>query len=296
MIKKGVCCIVLALEPLKFRTITYKSFSSLPRELGLAKLGEIIEHNMDVTAAAIAYCGEHNLNYRISSSLFPLITYDKAEVKMRDLPNFFQILAKVQNIKHTREKYPDTRLSIHPDQFNVLASENQDAVTRTIRELDFYSDFMNDIGCYDIIMNPINIHMNANGDWDKIADKFVENYSRLKLHTRMRLVLENDDKASGWSVKKLDQYMKPRGGFPITFDYLHHKCHPDGLTEEEAFNIAYESWGPIIRPLFHYSESAPDQNNPRKHADYATRLPDTYGKSIDLDFEFKLKEKSFENL
>ncbi len=98
MIKRGVCCIVLALEPLKFRTITYKSFSSLPRELGLVKLGEIIEHNLDVTALAIAYCGEHNLNYRLSSSLFPLITYDKAEVKMRDLPNFFQILAKVQYI------------------------------------------------------------------------------------------------------------------------------------------------------------------------------------------------------
>ena len=123
---------------------------------------------------------------------------------MRDLPNFYEILAKVQIVKYTREKHPDARLSIHPDQFNVLASENQDAVTRTIRELDFYSDFMNDIGCYDIIMNPINIHMNANGDWDRVADKFVENYSRLKLHTRMRLVLENDDKISGWSVKKLE--------------------------------------------------------------------------------------------
>lgn len=296
MIKRGVCCIVLGIEPLKFKTITYKSFSFLERKLGLAKLGDIIEHNLDVTSAAIEYCGNHGLNYRLSSSLFPLITYEKAEVRLRDLPNFFKILSRVQNIKDTAEKYPAVRLSLHPDQFNVLASENKDAVDRTIRELDFYSDFMNDIGCHDNLLAPINIHMNANGDYDKVADRFMENYNRLKLHTRMRLVIENDDKPAGWSVKKLAKYMKPRGGFPITFDYLHHKCYPDGLTEEEAFNISYESWESMIKPLFHYSETAPNQNNPRKHADVATVLPNTYGKAVDIDFEFKLKEKSFENL
>lgn len=295
LIKKGVCCIVLGLEPLKFKTITFKSFSSLDRELGLEKLGGIIEHNLEVTKAAIAYCGEHNLNYRLSSSLFPLITYDKAGVRLKDLPNFFRILGRIQSIKDTVEKYPYVRLSLHPDQFNVLASENKEAVDRTIKELDFYSGFMDDIGCFNNHLAPINIHMNCSGDKEQLAARFVENFNRLGSNTRMRLVLENDDKTSGWTVEDLFKYVYHKTHIPITFDYLHHSCHPGQASEQRAFEIAYDSWG-IFVPLFHYSEKSPNQKNPRKHADYATGLPNTYGRSIDLDFEFKMKEKSFENL
>ena len=84
-------------------------------------------------------------------------------------------------------------------------------------------------------------------------------------------------------------------GIPITFDYLHHKCHPDNLSEEQAFHLARITWGNHI-PLFHYSESIVGHKNPRKHADYATRLPDTYGCNVDVDFELKMKEQSFANL
>jgi UV DNA damage endonuclease len=82
---------------------------------------------------------------------------------------------------------------------------------------------------------------------------------------------------------------------PITFDYLHHKCHPGNMPEDSALVLASLTWGAYV-PLFHYSESIPGHNNPRKHADYASKLPETYNKTFDLDFEFKMKEKSFENL
>jgi UV DNA damage repair endonuclease len=116
---------------------------------------------------------------------------------------------------------------------------------------------------------------------------------------RKRLVLENDDKAAGWTVKQLfDHFDQPE--IPITFDYLHHKCHPgtgDYAQEAQAFLLAYDTWRTKPHtPLFHYSESIPGDKNPRKHADYASALPDTYHATIDLDFEFKMKEKSFQAL
>ena len=303
---KGVCCIVLELEendpPLKFKTMTYKRFSSLDRAEALDKLGDVILNNLLVTEKAIEYCGIRGHNYRLSSNIFPLMTYDKAEINPSLLPQYYKINEQLNRVAEMREKH-NVRLSSHPDQFNVLASENNDAVARTIRELDFQGWFMSRIGCPLSRQAPINIHVNRSASSDEqrklVRDLFYHNFATLSENVRYRLVLENDDKPAGWTVKQLfDHFDFPE--IPITFDYLHHKCHPgvgNYAIEGEAFRLAYETWRTeFYPPLFHYSESIPGDKNPRKHADYATRLPNTYEKTIDLDFEFKMKEKSFENL
>lgn len=304
---KGVCCIVLELEendpPLKFKTITYKRFSSLDRAEALVKLGDVILNNLLVTEKAIEYCGIRKHNYRLSSDIFPLVTYEKAEIHPPMLPQYYEINERLNNIAAMREKH-NVRLSSHPDQFNVLASDNSEAVLRAIRELDFQGWFMTRIGCPLSREAPMNIHVNrscrgSEDEMKRVRDLFYSNYSKLREDATSRLVLENDDKPAGWTVKQLfDHFDQPE--IPITFDYLHHKCHPgvgNYAIENQAFRLAFETWRhePIV-PLFHYSESIPDCNNPRKHADYASKLPETYGIEIDLDFEFKMKEKSFEKL
>ena len=302
----GVCCIVLTLEdetpPLKFRTMTYKRFSSLPRSEALVKLGEVIVNNLNVTRAAIRYCGARMLNYRLSSNVFPLITYDKAELSLEMLPNYKEICDWMDNIRSTNQLYK-VRLSSHPDQFNVLASDNPEAVSRTIRELNFQAAFMTRIGCPLSYESPINIHVNrsAASEYNRreVRDLFYARFAQLDIDARSRLVLENDDKPAGWTVKQLfDYFDQPE--IPITFDYLHHKCHPgtgNYAVEKQAFLLACETWRtkPTV-PLFHYSESIAGCKNPRKHADFATILPETYGKVVDVDFEFKMKEKAFINL
>lgn len=300
--KKGVCCIVLALEendpPLKFRTMTYKRFSSLPRELMLTKLGEVIANNLLVTEKAIEYCGVRNLNYRLSSNIFPLMTYDKAGLLFEEFPNIDEIVEGMDKVKYARE-YHNVRLSSHPDQFNVLASDNLDAVKRTIRELNFQSWFMSRIGCPASYEAPINIHVNRSALSDnnrkEISYLLYSRLTQLDPDVQKRLVLENDDKSAGWTVKQLfDYFDEPE--IPITFDYLHHKCHPgtgNYAQENQAFLLACETWRNKATPLFHYSESIPGDKNPRKHADYAQLLPNTYNTAVDLDFEFKMKEKSF---
>lgn len=295
---KGVCCIVLELEerdpPVKFKTITYKSFSSKPREEALSKLGDIILNNLYVTEQAIEYCGIHGYNYRLSSDVFPLITYEKAEVRFDMLPQVEKIWQQLDAVKSVRARY-GVRLSSHPDQFNVLASDNFEAVERTIKELDFHGWFMTRVGCSKDYNSPINIHINRSikhGNIAGIRNLFYENFHRLTDDVKARLVLENDDKPAGWTTVDLYNQFYSNGDTPITFDYLHHKCHNLDSSEEEAFKLAASTWRNYV-PLFHYSESIPAHKNPRKHADYASVLPNTYNTTIDLDFEFKMKEKSF---
>ena len=295
--KYGLCCISLNLqeldEPVKFQTMTYKRFSSLPRDEALSILGDRILNNMVATDAIINYCSQNNFVYRLSSDLFPLITYDDANIELEDLPNHDDIQDAFDTIAQTIAT-TNVRISCHPSEFNVLASTNSKAVDKTITELNFYSSFMDRIGCPADYRSPMNIHIhNKSGTYNEILHRFITNFDRLDENCKNRIVVENDDKAGGWSVIELIHQFHDITSIPITFDYLHHACHPNGIDEERAINACYRSWDGYT-PLFHYSESRPG-NNPRAHADYANNTFNTYGLDFDLDFELKMKDKAILN-
>lgn len=290
MIKPGLCCISLTLQerdpPVKFQTMTYKRFSSLPRNEAVSILGNRILNNLQVTDETIKFCAENNWVYRVSSDIFPLITYDEANISLEDLPNHDDIQDEFDNIAQTIAT-TNVRVSAHPSEFNSLSSLSEKVVEKTIVELNFYSSFFDRIGLPANTNSPMNLHVhNNNGTREEISHRFYNNFKKLDENCQARLTIENDDKLNCWSVKELVDIFHPITRIPITFDYLHHKCHPNNLTECEAINMCYDTWQ--TRPLFHYSESRPG-NNPRAHADYAENNFDNYGLEFDCDFELKAK-------
>ena len=100
MNRYGLCCISLKLKEQGFshQTMTYKRFSSLPREEALKILGSRIQNNLMVTDKTIEFCAANNYVYRVSSDIFPLITYDAANVSLEDLPNYSDIQNEFDNI------------------------------------------------------------------------------------------------------------------------------------------------------------------------------------------------------
>ena len=62
--------------------------------------------------------------------------------------------------------------------------------------------------------------------------------------------------------------------------------------------IAYNTWD--VRPVFHYSNSRQDHEDPKArreaHADWLYSTPNTYGKELDIVFESKMKELSLMRL
>lgn len=295
MNRYGLCCISLKLKDqgFKHQTMTYKRFSSLPREEALEILGSRIQNNLMVTDKTIEFCSENNYVYRVSSDIFPLITYDEANVSLEDLPNYDLIQDEFDNIQATISR-TGVRVTCHPSEFNVLASTNDKAVEKTITELNFYSSFFDRIGCEANYNNPMNMHVhNKNGSYSEIVDRFKRNFDKLDDNCKARLVIENDDKINCWSVRELITHFHSRTNIPITFDYLHHKCHPDMLDEETAIKACHDTWHGY-KPLFHYSESKPG-NNPRAHADYTQNTFNEYGLRFDVDMELKMKDLAIEN-
>ena len=145
--------------------------------------------------------------------------------------------------------------------------------------------------------NKLNIHCNGvYGDKISAMDRFCLNFQRLSESVQGRLTVENDDKASMYSVKDL-MYIHERIGIPIVFDYHHHKFNTGGLSEQEALELAISTWPKGIKPIVHYSESkALHENNeklkPQAHSDYINNLPNLYGNDVDVMVEAKAKELS----
>ena len=244
MIRPGLCCISLTLKDAgySFQTMTYKRFASLPREEALDILGSRIHNNLVVTNKTIQFCAERNYVYRVSSDIFPLITYDAANVSLEDLPNYEEIQDEFDNIQETIST-TGVRVSAHPSEFNVLASTNMAAVEKTITELNFYSSFFDRIGLEPNYNNPMNLHVhNKNGTHSEIIDRFMQNFNRLDYNCRARLVIENDDKINCWNVEELVNIFHKTTNIPITFDFLHHQCNPNNMDEEAAIKSCYDTF------------------------------------------------------
>lgn len=291
--KLGLCCISLKLKEqgYGFQTMTYKRFSSLPRDEALSILGDRILNNLKVTNQTIRFCSENNYVYRVSSDIFPLITFDEANVNLEDLPTHDEIQDEFDNISQTIID-TNVRVSCHPSEFNSLASLSDKVVEKTITELNFYSSFFDRINLPADRRSPMNLHVhNNNGSKEEISHRFYANFKRLDENCQARLTIENDDKLNCWSVKDLVDIFHPITRIPICFDYLHHKCHPSNLPEQDAINMCWETWQ--TKPLFHYSESRPG-NNPRAHNDYAETPFNTYGLEFDIDMELKAKDYAIE--
>jgi len=283
----NLCCISnsLAADGHKFQTMTWHRFSQLPRDEAIATVSQRTLNNIRVTYKILQQCADNSWGYRVSSNLFPLLTYDVAQLKLQDYPDYIDIMASLADCASIiRDK--SIRVSCHPDQFNVLASTGQAQVDKTIVELNHHGWLMDMLDAPRDYNAPINIHINnTKGDPADIAARFMSNLAKCDESVRSRLVVENEDKGI-WTPSLLVQHFD----LPITYDNLHHKCLPDNLTQDQAYRLCYDTWP--CKPLFHYSESHPDKSNPRSHADMPTAAP-TVSVSMPVDYDIELKHKDF---
>ena len=284
----ALCCIsnLLAEEGHKFRTMTFKSFSSKPKEESLEKLSEIIRNNFSVTEKIIKHCAAKNIKgYRFSSDLTPVLNHPDLLLKLEDLPNFKLIQYELDKIKKAI-KETNIRVSAHPSEYISLTSENENVLLNSIRDLESHAELFDRLEISRSYYNPLNIHIRKDGDPFELQKTFMKNFERLSYSVKSRLVLENNDTGTTWDVKSLKQFFWKNYNIPVTFDNLHHKMLNKGVSYSDAFFDAYETWNDII-PLFHYSEG---KDNGRAHRDMAEYLPEDFGKEVYWDVELKSKD------
>lgn len=285
----NLCCISNELKDhgYSFKTMTFKRWTQLCDELGderaLFELGERWFNNVVVTLETIEMCAREGWGYRVSSSLFPVLTHPDFKYDISDVPQYDQILELFEECR-ANDAW-GVRLSTHPSQFVVLASENQDAVDKSIAELNHHGWLMDQLGCQRNHYNVMCLHVNCSkGDPADIAARFMSNLNKTDQSVQSRLAVEVEDKGC-WHAENLCEHFD----IPVIFDSLHNQCNPSSLSELDAALLCESTWNGI-KPVFHLSESHPDKPNPRCHADMPTFVP-LISLLVDADYELEYKNK-----
>jgi UV DNA damage endonuclease len=264
----------------------------------------------------------------LGSELFPRWNHYRLE----DLPDI-DLIAQHLRAAGDYARAHSHRITTHPGPFHILGSPDAVVVDNSIIGLERHSELFDMMGFAPSFENKINIHVGATyNDKPGTIARWLHNYDRLSDSCKARLVIENDDKASMYSVRELYEMLHAEVAIPITFDYWHHTFNTGDLSEQEAFFMARETWQRHgVTQCTHYSESrrreaqiliermfehhgidiADLPNWPtfhkqykeftkikeQAHADYITQLPNTYGVAdLDVMVEAKAKELALTNL
>jgi len=169
-------------------------------------------------------------------------------------------------------------------------------VENCVKDLTDHGDVFDMMNLSRTPYNKINIHIGgAYGDKESAMKRFCENFELLPDSVKSRLTVENDDRASMYSVKDLYEGVYKKIGIPIVFDYHHHQFCTGDLSEKEALEMALSTWPKDIVPVVHYSESRREEQldesiRVQAHSDYIYNKINTYGNKFDIMVEAKAKE------
>jgi UV DNA damage repair endonuclease len=145
----------------------------------------------------------------------------------------------------------DVRLSFHPDQFVVLASERDEVVNKSIEEFEYHCDMVRMMGYGKTFQDfKVNVHISGRRGPQGIRDV----YNRLSPEARNTLTLENEEYTHG-----LSDCLSLSDLVPTVMD-IHHNWVREGTYIDCNDNLVkkvIDSWRGI-RPAMHYSVSRED--------------------------------------
>lgn len=145
----------------------------------------------------------------------------------------------------------DVRISFHPGQFCVLASENPGIVERSIEEFEYHADMARWMGFGRTFQDmKINVHISGKRGAQGIRDV----YGRLSPEARNCITIENEENSHG-----LDNCLALADLVPIVLDIHHHWIREGEYIDPHSDRVdrVIGSWRGL-RPTLHYSLSRED--------------------------------------
>jgi len=168
----------------------------------------------------------------------------------------------------------DVRLSFHPGQFCVLASENPGIVERSIKEFEYHADMVRWMGYGKTFQDfKINVHISGKQGPTGIRSAL----QRLSPEARNCITIENDEMS--WGV---DSSLELVNDCALVLDIHHHWIRTGEYiqsTDDRVLRLI-DSWRGV-RPVCHYSVSREDvlvDHAPNVAPDHALLLEQGYKK------------------
>ena len=220
------------------------------QEVAEQKLWDLMEQNIESTRKLVERVGnldEHLRMVRLSSDILPCYThsdwtsfYSRSDVIAYCEQHFRQIglIAVNRNV----------RLSMHPGQFTVLASDNPEIVNRSIEEFEYHADMARWMGFGKEFQDfKINVHIAGRQGPDGIRKA----YTRLSPEARNCITIENEEMKHG-----LAACLSISDIVPLVLDIHHHYIHDAEYIRPDDPRVrqVVDSWRGT-RPTCHFSVS-----------------------------------------
>jgi UV DNA damage endonuclease len=263
--------------------------STLSRTARRTYLATIAAENAAALHAAVERCAELGIGaFRINSQVLPLGTHPVSGYALEALDKMGEIRAAFERARE-RARARDIRLSFHPDQFVVLNSEREDVVRSSAEELEYQAGIAEMVGADTVVFHGGSVA----GGVAAAVERLERGLDRLSDRARAVVALENDDHR--FTPSDLLPLAR-RTGIPLVYDAHHHRCHGDGLSVEQATDLASATWG-AREPWAHISSPREGwrAGNPRPHADFidVADFPLAWlGRRLTVDVEAKQKERA----
>jgi UV DNA damage repair endonuclease len=223
------------------------------RDVAEQKLWDLMVGNIEATRKLVERVSQLEPNLRmvrISSDLLPAYTHaDFASYwKQPDVIAYCETAFKrVGDIARAN----NVRLSFHPGQFTVLASDNPGIVERSIEEFEYHADMAKWMGYGQSFQDfKINVHISGRAGPEGIRNT----YKRLTPEARNCITIENEENSWG-----LNDCLSISDIVPIVLD-IHHHWIREGeyiLPTDDRVKRVVDSWRGV-RPTMHYSVSRED--------------------------------------
>jgi UV DNA damage endonuclease len=234
-------------------TTTIAWLSRQSHDVAEQKLYDLVKQNLQNTlnlVIKVSTLSERLRMVRLSSDILPVYThadwsyfYKRADV-LKLTEYCFSKIGEVAR------KY-NVRLSFHPGQFTVLASENPGIVNNSIDEFEYHADMVRMMGYGKTFQDfKINVHISGKRGPEGIR----ETYKRLSQEARNCITIENEENAWG-----LDDSLELADLLPIVLDVHHHWCRDGEWLDPKSDRVqrVIDSWRGV-RPTMHYSQSRED--------------------------------------
>lgn len=187
---------------------------------------------------------------RITSDMLSFYTHENYQGFWKD-PNTQSMLERWFAPLGETARQNDVRLSFHPDQFVVLASDRPEVVNKSVEEFEYHVDMARWMG-YGKTFQDIKINVHISGRLGPQGIRAA--YMRLSPEARNTLTIENEE-----MTHDLHTVLEIADLVPIVMDIHHHWVNSGEYIEpnDDRVKKVIDSWRGI-RPTCHYSVSRED--------------------------------------
>jgi UV DNA damage endonuclease len=223
------------------------------KDVAVEKLWALTKQNIESARLLVERVGELDENLRmvrLSSDILPVYT-EPTWCWFWRLPDVRAYAEREFGRVGDTARKMGVRISFHPGQFTVLASDNPNIVNRSIEEFEYHADMVRWMG-YGKSFQDFKVNVHISGRQGPAG--IISALTRLSPEARNCITIENDEVSWG-----LDASLELSKHLALVLDIHHHWVKEGEYIQANDPRIAQviDSWRGV-RPVIHYSVSRED--------------------------------------